>query len=568
MNNLNDKIVYAATFTAAQTDRTFKYVVANSDLQTVFVGNLYIMKGQSSVEIYLTDIFRSQVEKTNWFDKNFNIENYDRITDRYVVTVYNGNILIDTKTYELLLEYPYRFKDVDYSMIYDNIKCGEMEDHVVVPLTGCRYDYSAPYNQSYKLYPKYPFIPTDRYHFMQVFNLGDGVDNFNVGLMQGPDTIKKVEYSSISSMVVVKSKLDLLYFEEANADAICLFAKPLTYVTSQGLHSYLVEFKGRNLADSPELNILLKNMHINAARLKYFYVYNASDDMQFIYLYFEGNSPEEVTNTINELGYRGSFHVINAAEYYTYNYQYQTTRAENTIGKEDFEQFYTFITECCPWVTPKDIENWGIKIGKKWPKYVEFTYLDFSIYEKKELDTWKKHFETYTDHKGTRYDDFFIPDDSTKTIIPHVHYESYEEITHEDGPVKIADVDACPARYYLQWVDRLGGIQSQPFDGKETKTINYTKTNIYNQYHEARPVNFDNNYQFDLNTYFINEKYYPFYESIFVSPYLCLYDTENDMAYNVNVVDKQFTEKTWKNQKKLFNLNIKLEINKNENILY
>lgn len=569
MNNLNDKIIFRAAFAASQNDRTFKYSVTNSDNGLIFVGNVYVLAGQTSVEIYLTDIFRSQVQKKNWFDKEFTIEEYDIIADRYTVTLINGNTVVNTTTYELLLEYPYRLKDVEYSMIYDKVKCQEMTDHVVVPLTGCVYDYSAPYNQTYKLMPHYPYMSTDKYKFMQVVNIGDAVTEFNIGLLNGLYEIRKIDYSPVSSMVIVSSSLDQLYYNENRADGICLFARPLTYVTSQGLHSYIVEFKGKNLADNPEMTILLKNLHIHPARPKYFYVYNASDDTQFIYLYFEGNSEQEIKQMIKDLGWNQAVHVTNTPIYHTYVYQYTTSGADTIITKEAHELFYTFMTESCPWVTPKDIEDWGILVGKKWPKYIQFTYNAFNIYEKKEWDTWKNHFETFQDHRGTRYDDFFIPDDSTKSIISTEYRESYEEIVHEDGPVKIADVDECPARYYLQWIDRLGGIQSQGFDGKETKTINYSKTSIYNQYHEERPVNFDNTYQFDLNTYFINEKYYPYYESIFVSPYICLYDTVNDIKYNVNIVDKSFIEKTHKNQnRKLFNLNIKVQINKNENILY
>lgn len=118
------------------------------------------------MEIYLTDIFRSQVSKKNWFDKEFTIEEYDVIADRYIVTLINGNTVVNTTVYQLLLEYPYRLKDVDYSMIYDKVKCQEMTDHVVVPLTGCVYDYSAPYNQTYKLMPHYPYMSTDKYKFM------------------------------------------------------------------------------------------------------------------------------------------------------------------------------------------------------------------------------------------------------------------------------------------------------------------------------------------------------------------------------------------------------------------
>ena len=38
-----------------------------------------------------------------------------------------------------------------------------------------------------------------------------------------------------------------------------------------------------------------------------------------------------------------------------------------------------------------------------------------------------------------------------------------------------------------------------------------------------------------LNTKWLNKEVYPFYESIFVSPYLQLYDAKEDKLYNVLV---------------------------------
>lgn len=129
--------------------------------------------------------------------------------------------------------------------------------------------------------------------------------------------------------------------------------------------------------------------------------------------------------------------------------------------------------------------------------------------------------------------------------------------------------DGCPARYYLQWQDRLGSVQSQPFDGTDTISFDYETDTIKNSFGEKRVLNSEQNINFKINSGWINEKLYPFYESIFVSPYLRLYDSENDISYQVLVTDKTFTEKTFANNShQMFNLTLNLELNKTQKCLW
>ena len=62
---------------------------------------------------------------------------------------------------------------------------------------------------------------------------------------------------------------------------------------------------------------------------------------------------------------------------------------------------------------------------------------------------------------------------------------------------------------------------------------------------------------------------FPYYESIFVSPYLQLYDAKEDRLYDVNIVTQEYTEKTFNNQnKQLFNLQLEVELNKTQQFVY
>lgn len=124
--------------------------------------------------------------------------------------------------------------------------------------------------------------------------------------------------------------------------------------------------------------------------------------------------------------------------------------------------------------------------------------------------------------------------------------------------IDVAYVDKCPARYYVKWVDRYGGIQCQPFEGKTTFNSNYESQVIMNQYERERKINWVYSNKWTLNTGYIKDEDYPVYESIFVSPYVQLYDTEQDRCFDVMVSNTDYTEKNYKTSKKMLSFNITL----------
>ena len=136
------------------------------------------------------------------------------------------------------------------------------------------------------------------------------------------------------------------------------------------------------------------------------------------------------------------------------------------------------------------------------------------------------------------------------------------------GNCPIAKFDECTARYYLAWNDRFGDIQSQPFNGKVEYSENIDTEEIIDYKMRRRPSNKQVQPKWKLNTTWLNPKVYPMYESIFISPYLLLYDTEQDKAWNVIVKDSEYKEKTYKNQKGLFNLEITVEANTTQNYIF
>ena len=120
--------------------------------------------------------------------------------------------------------------------------------------------------------------------------------------------------------------------------------------------------------------------------------------------------------------------------------------------------------------------------------------------------------------------------------------------------------DMCPAQYYVQWIDRYGTYQCQPFSKISTFSNDYSTTHMISYNKEKKPIFKTVNSTWNLNSEFIPEDKLPYYESLFVSDKVILYDAKNDMSYNVVLTDTKFVEKTFANQqRRMFNLQITLE---------
>lgn len=125
------------------------------------------------------------------------------------------------------------------------------------------------------------------------------------------------------------------------------------------------------------------------------------------------------------------------------------------------------------------------------------------------------------------------------------------------------------SRFFLKWKDRYGMTQCQPFSGTELYEENFEKTHTKNFKNERKLVQITNQPKWKLNSNWISQDLYPFYESIFVSPWLQLYDAKFDKLYEVLLTDNTYTEKTFKNQgRQLFNLQLEVEQSKTQNILF
>ena len=147
-------------------------------------------------------------------------------------------------------------------------------------------------------------------------------------------------------------------------------------------------------------------------------------------------------------------------------------------------------------------------------------------------------------------------------------FDCWREPVYGSAPQHAAIVDmGCLSKYYLMWQDRYGGYQCQPFEKVDTFGIEYKYEEMKDYQNRSRNINIDVQPKWKVQTDWIDEQYYPYYESIFVSPYVVLYDTDEDKVYNVIPTDKEYTEKTWYNQHKFFNLELNLKLDK-QTIIY
>ena len=133
--------------------------------------------------------------------------------------------------------------------------------------------------------------------------------------------------------------------------------------------------------------------------------------------------------------------------------------------------------------------------------------------------------------------------------------------TAEEKVTKIAELlPACHSDYYLSWIDRTGGWNCQPFDGRYDFSEQFKTETTTNLFNERRPMRKELSGKWSLNTKFLTEADYQMYEPILWSKYLYLYDVRNDKGFYVIVTNTTYNEKLFKNEKGLFTFGVEVEM--------
>ena len=133
--------------------------------------------------------------------------------------------------------------------------------------------------------------------------------------------------------------------------------------------------------------------------------------------------------------------------------------------------------------------------------------------------------------------------------------------TETEKVTKIAELlPACYSDYYLSWIDRTGGWNCQPFDGRYDFSEQFKTETTTNLFNERRPMRKEFSGKWSLNTKFLTEEDYKMYEPILWSKYLYLYDVRNDKGFYVIVTNTTYNEKLFKNEKGLFTFGVEVEM--------
>ena len=146
-------------------------------------------------------------------------------------------------------------------------------------------------------------------------------------------------------------------------------------------------------------------------------------------------------------------------------------------------------------------------------------------------------------------------------------YMTWENSNNVSQYRRIAIIEACKERYYLLWQDRYGSYQSQPFKGKMEYSEDIENSEYVSYTGERHKYNVQVQPKWKINSGWLKEDLFPFYESIFVSPVLRLYDTVTETEYDV-IINDNYVEKKYVNEKKLLSIELNLEATEKQNITY
>lgn len=189
----------------------------------------------------------------------------------------------------------------------------------------------------------------------------------------------------------------------------------------------------------------------------------------------------------------------------------------------------------------------------EWYGSYNIEYLGMEGYSHTFFDAYSKFFQTSQERLPMNVD-YWV-------------YMTWKNVNGVSQYRRIAIIEACKSRYYLLWQDRFGSYQSQPFKGKLEYSENIVNSEYTNYKGERYKYNVQVQPKWKINSGWITEDLYPFYESIYVSPILKLYDTETQTEYDV-ILNDNYVEKKYENSKKMLNIQLNLEATEKQNITY
>lgn len=178
-----------------------------------------------------------------------------------------------------------------------------------------------------------------------------------------------------------------------------------------------------------------------------------------------------------------------------------------------------------------------------------------------------RHYQWGEDSEGKQFEiDEIVAAEYQPAINFSASFTKYS-VTTDTNKVAIAKLDKCPSDFYLMWQDRFGGIQSQRFDNVSKYSEGFERVQVQNYQDHYKYGKTNVEPKWNIKTGWLTEEEWPVYESLFINPRVILYNPELDKSYVCIVTDTSYEEKTLRNQRNLFKLEVKLSLDKKQNII-
>lgn len=133
---------------------------------------------------------------------------------------------------------------------------------------------------------------------------------------------------------------------------------------------------------------------------------------------------------------------------------------------------------------------------------------------------------------------------------------------------KLAEFNTHDSRFYLIWITRNNEYMCRPFCRRSDLKETVSTTNVYTFDGNMKPYTKSSTYAWTLNSDWLTYDEHNVYESLMVSPLVYLYDNETGRRYTVNVTDSEWNEKNSNNNKRPFNLTVRVELTAKNNMTY
>lgn len=127
-------------------------------------------------------------------------------------------------------------------------------------------------------------------------------------------------------------------------------------------------------------------------------------------------------------------------------------------------------------------------------------------------------------------------------------------------------VKDCPTRFSVIWAERNGNIQQYPFEGNCVQTNNYEHLYSRTILDEDRKYSSQSDTTFLLNTDIVNDETNRMFEGIFVSKSIYLFDNKLNKMSKILITDTNFKIKKFSQEKKLYNLQLNVRLDKKQTV--